>query len=260
VPRARRGDDADGRIFISYRRHETAYPAGWLFDRLSDRFGPEQIFKDVDSIEPGDDFVEKITAAVGSCDVLLALIGDEWLSTTDATGRRRLDDPNDFVRIELEAALTRNVRVIPILVDGAAMPRAGQLPPSLAPLERRQAVELSPTHFSTDLDGLLRVLERTLAEPPEPDRETPPSARERPSRGRMRAILSTRRRVVAAVLAALVVVVVLISLASAGSSSGGGGGGGGGDSGNEPDSSQQESSYGRPPPVVMSVEVRISPG
>src|SRR6266508_306274 len=110
---------AAGRIFISYRREETAYPAGWLYDRLADRFGGGQAFKDVDSIQLGDDFVEVITSAVGSCDVLLALIGDEWLTITDEDGQRRLDDPNDFVRLEIEAALTRNVRVIPILVDGA---------------------------------------------------------------------------------------------------------------------------------------------
>src|SRR6266542_2357628 len=84
---------ASGRIFISYRREETAYPAGWLFDRLADRFGGGQVFKDVDSIQLGDDFVEVITTAVASCDVLLALIGDEWLTITDEHGRRRLDDP-----------------------------------------------------------------------------------------------------------------------------------------------------------------------
>src|SRR5688500_6019930 len=110
---------APGRIFISYRREETAYPAGWLFDRLADEFGPGQIFKDADSIELGDDFVEVISTAVGSCDVLLALIGDEWVPITDAHGQRRLDDPDDFVRLEIEAALARKVRVIPILVDGA---------------------------------------------------------------------------------------------------------------------------------------------
>jgi hypothetical protein len=188
---------ASGRIFISYRREETAYPAGWLYDRLADRFGGGQVFKDVDSIELGDDFVEVITSAVGSCDVLLALIGDEWLTITDAHGRRRLDDPDDFVRLEIEAALTRNVRVIPILVDGASMPRADELPDSLARLVRRQALELSPARFDFDTGRLLKVLDRTLAEvratqeeaastkaPPAkaPDARTtePPKAPERP--------------------------------------------------------------------------------
>ena len=152
-----------GRVFISYRREETAYPAGWLYDRLSSRYGG-QVFKDVDSIELGDDFVEVITRAVGSCDVLLALIGDQWLAITDARGRRRLDDPGDFVRLEIEAALTRNVRVIPILVEGARLPRADELPPSLAGLVRRQALELSPARFDFDTSRLLKVLDRTLVE------------------------------------------------------------------------------------------------
>jgi tetratricopeptide (TPR) repeat protein len=153
-----------GRVFISYRREETAYPAGWLFDRLADRFGRRQIFKDVDSIQLGDDFVEVITTAVASCHVLLALIGEQWLTITDEQGRRRLDDPNDFVRLELEAALTRNVRVIPILVAGARMPRPDQLPPSLAKLVRRQALELSPSHFESDTSRLHNVLDKALAE------------------------------------------------------------------------------------------------
>jgi hypothetical protein len=153
-----------GRIFISYRREESAYPAGWLYDRLADRFGGGQVFKDVDSIELGDDFVEVITRAVESCDVLLALIGEEWLTITDEHGRRRLDNPDDFVRLEIEAALARQVRVIPILVDGARMPRPDELPDSLARLVRRQALELSPSRFDFDTSRLFRVLDRTLAE------------------------------------------------------------------------------------------------
>src|SRR4029077_277460 len=124
------GINVPARIFLSYRREETRWAAGRLFDRLSRRFGKDQVFKDVDSIQLGDDFVEKITSAVGSCDVLLALIGDRWLTITDQDGQRRIDDDNDFVRLEIEAALTRNVRVIPILVEGAHMPRAADLPPS----------------------------------------------------------------------------------------------------------------------------------
>jgi TIR domain len=153
-----------GRIFISYRRDETAYPAGWLFDRLAQHFGSAQVFKDVDSIELGDDFVEVISRAVGSCDVLLALIGDQWLTITDLHGRRRLDDPDDFVRLEIEAALARKVRIIPILVDGANMPRADELPTGLSGLVRRQALELSPSRFEYDTSRLLKVLDATLAE------------------------------------------------------------------------------------------------
>jgi hypothetical protein len=169
------------RIFISYRREETAYPAGWLFDRLGARFGEDQVFKDVDSIDPGDDFTERITNAVGSCDVLLALIGEEWLTMADEDGGRRLDNPKDFVRLEIEAALSRDTRVVPVLVEGAAMPQPEELPPSLAPLARRQALELSPQRFDFDTNRLLDVLEKMVADgdappPPAAPRRIPRSA------------------------------------------------------------------------------------
>jgi hypothetical protein len=156
---------ASGRIFISYRREETAYPAGWLYARLVEHFGREQVFKDVDSIELGDEFPRVIAEAVGSCDVLLALIGGQWLTVADPHGRRRLDNPGDFVRLEIEAALQRGVRVIPILVDGATMPDAAELPPSLAGVVHRHALELSPSRFEFDSNRLLRVLDRGPANP-----------------------------------------------------------------------------------------------
>jgi uncharacterized RDD family membrane protein YckC len=161
------------RIFMSYRRDDTPYPAGWLYDRLAERFGVGHIFKDVDSIEPGDDFVEVIANAVGSCDVLLALIGDRWLTITNAAGNRRIDDPNDFVRLEIETALARNIRVVPILVSGARMPRADDLPPGLARLAYRQALELSPNRFNSDLGRLLRMLDNTTNQAP-PKSQAPP--------------------------------------------------------------------------------------
>jgi len=151
---------ADG-IFVSYRRDDAAYPAGWLVDRLVGRFGASRVFKDVDSIQLGDDFVQDIMAAVGSCAVLLAVIGVRWLTATGEDGRRRLDDPGDWVRLEIEEALARDVRVIPVLVDGAQMPRAADLPPSLEGLARRQALELNPATFDTS--RLLRILDSTLA-------------------------------------------------------------------------------------------------
>ena len=148
-------------IFISYRREDAAYPAGWLFERLASHFGP-RIFKDVDSIQLGDDFVEKINSAVESCVVMLAVIGKKWLSVTNSEGRRRLDDPADFVRLEIEVALVRNIRVIPVLVDGARMPHAAELPSTLEKLARRQALELSSHHFNADASRLLRVLDPIL--------------------------------------------------------------------------------------------------
>jgi hypothetical protein len=150
-----------GRVFISYRRQETAWPARQLHDVLAAELGADRIFKDVDDIEPGDDFVEQIQAAVGSCQVLLALIGPQWLTVTDAKGGRRIDDPADFVRLEVETALSRDdVRVIPILVDHAKMPTSEELPAGLAALTRRQAVEINPVSFDTH--RLLRVLNETL--------------------------------------------------------------------------------------------------
>lgn len=162
-PTVRRAAGADA-IFISYRRGDTAYPAGWLYHQLVAHFGADQVFKDVDSIELGSDFVAEITTAVASCQCLLALIGRDWLSAVDARGRRRLDDPADFVRIEIEAALARGVRVVPVLVEEATMPYADELPPTLAPITRRQALVLSPTRFTADIAKLISVLERSFAE------------------------------------------------------------------------------------------------
>src|SRR5882724_4143611 len=126
-------------IFISYRREDAAGYAGRLYDRLAAHFGPDRVFMDVEGIEPGVDFVDAIERAVGSCEVLIVIIGKDWLAV-DGAGKRRLDDPGDFVRIETAAALARHIRVVPVLVDEAAMPSADQLPANLAPLARRQAV------------------------------------------------------------------------------------------------------------------------
>jgi beta-lactam-binding protein with PASTA domain len=173
---------AASRIFISYRRTEADFPAGWLYDNLVAQFGRDQIFKDVDSIEPGEDFAEVIADAVGSCDVLLVLIGDRWLTITDENGKRRLDDPNDLIRLEIEAALARNVRVIPILVGRTGMPSAEQLPASLVRLARRQALELSPSRFKSDMARLLRALDKALKE------KQTRHAVEEPSDGRIDAV------------------------------------------------------------------------
>jgi hypothetical protein len=155
---------APGRIFISYRRAESGYSTGWLYERLANHFGREDIVRDIDSIAPGDDFAEVIGHAVASCDVMLVVIGTRWINISDDDGQRRLDDPDDFVRREIEAALQRDIRVIPILVDGATMPHSEQLPPSLIKLRRRQALDLSPQRFQYDVDRLLRVLDKTVSE------------------------------------------------------------------------------------------------
>jgi WD40 repeat protein len=161
-------------IFISYRRADATYPAGWLFDRLAARYDPSRVFKDVDSIHPGDDFAVTIGTALESCTIMLAVIGPRWL-TVKSPGGRRLDDPDDYVRLEIETALTRQIRVIPILVDGARMPTTAELPASLAPLARRQAITLSQDRFSPDTDRLLRAIDAIITEATAPDPADAPS-------------------------------------------------------------------------------------
>jgi hypothetical protein len=125
-----------------------------LTDHLKLHFGDKQIFRDVEAIEAGFDFVEAINNAVSQCAVLLAIIGPNWLKVTDSQGRRRLDDSNDFVRLEIAAALHRNIRVVPVLVGGAVMPKAEDLPQGIESLaRRRQAHELSDARWDFDKAG-----------------------------------------------------------------------------------------------------------
>jgi len=155
---------APGRIFVNYRQEDSAWPASRLYDQLAERYGEDQIFKDIDALSPGDNFAEKITQAVASCHVLVAMIGAKWLTITADDGTRRLDHPNDWVRLEIETALKRDVLVIPILVSGAKMPKAGDLPASLEGLPDRQALEISPGGFKEALGRLFRVLDTALPE------------------------------------------------------------------------------------------------
>jgi hypothetical protein len=115
-------------VFVAYRREDSRHQAGRLYDRLVAQFGSEHVFKDVDSIPLGLDFRAVLTERVAGCDVFLAVIGDAWLSIAGKSGFRRLDDPGDFVRIEIEAALNRQIPVIPVLVGDSPVPRAEELP------------------------------------------------------------------------------------------------------------------------------------
>jgi TIR domain len=151
-----------GQIFISYRRDDSSAFAGRIYDRLSTQFAPNQIFIAVDNLDPGIDFVEAIEASVSSCDVLIAVIGKRWLISSDEEGKRRLDNPEDFVRLEIATALKRNIRVIPVLVEGALMPRATDLPDELKLLVRRNALEVSHNRFNADLGRLITALQRVL--------------------------------------------------------------------------------------------------
>jgi hypothetical protein len=155
---------AESAVFISYRREDSAYAAGWLYDRLAEHFDEDHIFKDVDAIQVGEDFTTVINAKVASCDALVALIGSRWLTIADEKGQRRLDNPRDYVRLEIEAALKRGVPIIAALVDGAQVPPARQLPPSLARLFDRQAVELRAHRFHSDTDLLRKAVGVAFAE------------------------------------------------------------------------------------------------
>jgi hypothetical protein len=152
-------------IFINYRRNDSEGEAGRLFDDLVSRFGDESVFMDVAAIEPGRDFRKAIDQSVASCSVLLAIIGLEWLEARDASGERRLGDPNDFVRIELASALRRDIPVVPVLVRGAKMPRVDQLPDDLKELAYRNAVELTHARWKSDVQVLVRALQPFMDPP-----------------------------------------------------------------------------------------------
>src|SRR5262245_11257575 len=151
-----------GGVFLSYRRDDAQGWAGRLCDSIKRSFGDAPLFFDRESIRPGDDFAQAIDGAVGSCATLLALIGGRWLEARDAAGRRRLDDPHDFVRLEIAAALRREIRVIPVLLGGAAIPRPEALPADLQALARKQSHELSDSRWQYDVEVLMKVLEEAL--------------------------------------------------------------------------------------------------
>ncbi len=153
--------EAFGRIFVSYRRSDSADVSGRIYDRLIARFGKNLVFKDVDSIPLGIDFKEYLDRKVSECDVLLAIIGDHWIDARDANGKRRLDDPADFVRIEIESALERGIPVIPLLVHGAQMPAEENLPFSLRKLVYRNGIPIRPDpDFHRDMDRLISALDK----------------------------------------------------------------------------------------------------
>jgi TPR repeat protein len=157
------------KIFISYRRDDSAGTAGRLHDRLAEKFGHSNLFIDVDNMPAGTDFVEYLGKQVAICDIFLCAIGPHWLDNKDDEGRRRLDQPDDFVRVEIAEALKRKIPVIPVLIDGARVPKARELPDDLAPLTRRQAVELRNSQFGRDADALTQQIRAILREKhPEP--------------------------------------------------------------------------------------------
>ena len=158
-------------IFISYRRQDSAGHAGRVHDRLTAEFGRDLVFMDVDSIPLGSDFAEVLREQVAQCAILLALIGPDWIGARDAKGQRRLDDPSDFVRLEIRTALQRRIPVIPIAVGGAVFPLPEEgLPEDIRALRYRQGVEVRNSAFSSDIGLLVGQLRALLQRPPQASR------------------------------------------------------------------------------------------
>ena len=159
---ASRGATMPNKIFINYRREDSLDAAGRLHDRLAQTFGHKNIFMDVEDIPAGVDFAKYLSDQVAASRVFLAVIGPTWLDAKDESGGRRIDDPDDFVAIEITAALARNIRVIPVLVEGARMPKAGELPDPLKALARRQAVDVGQLQFGRDAEALVERVREAL--------------------------------------------------------------------------------------------------
>src|SRR5262245_2123999 len=159
---ASRGATMPNKIFINYRREDSIEATGRLHDRLAQTFGHKNIFMDVDDIPAGIDFMTYLSDQVAASGVFLAVIGPRWLEAKDESGGRRLDDPDDFVTIEIATALARNIRVIPVLVEGARMPKAGELPDPLKALARRHAFDVGQLQFGRDAEALVERVREAL--------------------------------------------------------------------------------------------------
>jgi TIR domain-containing protein len=147
-----------GAIFVSYRRGDSEGQARALVQALTQHVGKKSVFMDVDGIEPGRDFRQVLNERLASCDMMLVIIGKGWLSATNPAGKRRLDDPRDFVRQEVAAALKRNIPVTPVLVQGASMPSADELPEELQDLTYRHSFELGHNRWDSDVNEMIRRL------------------------------------------------------------------------------------------------------
>jgi hypothetical protein len=168
-----------GSIFICYRREDSADVTGRIYDRLVDHFGPEHVFMDVEAIRLGYDFRSEIDQTIKVCSIVIIVIGDEWLAQVD--GKRRIDDENDRVRIEIETALRREIPIIPVLTRGASHPTKAMLPASLEALAYRHGTSIRHEHFRGDVDSLISQMDKLLArqestpsKPAEPKERTPP--------------------------------------------------------------------------------------
>jgi hypothetical protein len=149
-------------LFLCYRREDTQDAAGRLHDRLVDAYGAERVFMDIDSVPLGIDFVEHVAEQISRCSAVIVMIGRQWLKLKDKRRRRRLDNDDDLVRVEIAAALTQGVPVIPVLVQDVSMPEQELLPDNIRPLARRNGIALSATRWRTDVERLLRELDRVM--------------------------------------------------------------------------------------------------
>ena len=152
------------KILVSYRREDSAPYTGRIADRLREHFGPQNVFVDIDTVKPGQDFVEVLEKSVASCDALIAVIGKTWTSKLDSDDGSRLQRNDDWVRMEVATALKRRIPVVPVLVGGAQMPKPHELPDDLLPLLRRQALEISDTRFHEDLNRLINALGQAIGD------------------------------------------------------------------------------------------------
>jgi hypothetical protein len=146
-------------LFINYRRDDTSGYSGRLEERLASTFGSDAVFMDLGDIQAGTNFVRAIDESLTRCDVMVVLIGRRWLEAKDASGRRRLDKPDDFVRLEIAKALERKMRILPVLVNSATMPSASDLPAPIAGLASIQALELSDERWNYDCEQLISAIE-----------------------------------------------------------------------------------------------------
>lgn len=179
------------KIFISYRREDSPYEAVAVRDRLASHFGERDIFFDLDSIRLGHNFSVRIDEKVGECDYLIAVIGKSWLTVCDKEGERRLDNPDDWVRLEIQAALSRNIPVIAILLHNVPMPDRDELPTGLQELADRQAHSVRPLgDFRNDIDKLIHDIDQQEQEQLEAERQ----AGERRQREQAQRLEQERRR------------------------------------------------------------------
>jgi hypothetical protein len=147
-------------IVISYRREDTPGTVGWMHELLVRNYGKSTVYRDIDQIDAAEDFRKSIGKALRKCDLVLAAIGPRWSGNLDA-GRRRLDDPNDWVRVELETALQLGIPILPILMEGAAMPSPDELPDKLKELAFKQALRVDPLiHFHRDIEQLILAIDK----------------------------------------------------------------------------------------------------